>query len=78
MFGRLVFPLIALFWVVMNFLLWRSEFGGRGEIGGAVPVEVVWNKILTAPDDSALEVSHRGTKIGYFRWRANVGEEQAT
>ncbi len=78
MMSRFVFPLIAVFWVVMNVLLWRSEFGGRGEIGGAVPVEVVWNKILTAPDDSSLEISQRGTKIGYCRWRANVGEEIAT
>jgi len=25
MFSRLYFPLIALFWIVMNVLLWRAE-----------------------------------------------------
>ena len=78
MLSRVGFPLIALFWIVMNVLLWRSEFGGRSELGNALPTSVVLEKILTAPDDSALEIFHRGQKIGYCRWRANVGEALAT
>jgi hypothetical protein len=78
MFNRLYFPLIALFWIVMNVLLWRAEFGGGRDFGAAVPTEVVWKKILTAPDDSTLEISVNGKKIGYCRWGANAGEELAT
>ena len=73
MFNRLYFPLITLFWIVMNVLLWRAEFGGGREFGSAVSTEVVWQKILTAPDDSTLEISLNGKKIGYCRWGANAG-----
>jgi len=41
MFNRLYFPLIALFWIVMNVLLWRAEFGGGNEAVSAVSTEVV-------------------------------------
>jgi hypothetical protein len=43
-----------------------------------VATDVVWQKILTAPDDSTLEISLNGKKIGYCRWSANTGEEVAT
>ena len=78
MLHRLAFVSILLFWILMNALLWRSEFKGRNDLDSAVPVEMVWKKILTAPDDSALEVSAGERRIGYCRWRANVGEELAT
>ena len=78
MLNRLLFFLIALFWITMNVLLWRSEFGSRGKLGSAVPVAVVWQKMLTAPDDSSLEITRQGKKIGFCRWVANVGEELAT
>jgi len=78
MFHRLFFPLVALFWATMNVLLWRAEFGGRGELGSVVPAEVVWQKILTAPDDSTMEIRWNSKRIGYCRWVANVGEELAT
>ena len=78
MFNRVYFPLIALFWIVMNTLLWRAEFGGGREFGSAVSPEVVWQKILTAPDDSTLEISLKEKKIGYCRWSANAGEAATT
>lgn len=62
----------------MNVLLWRSEFRGVTGFGSSIPVEVVWEKILTAPDDSTLEIMQRGKKAGYCRWRPNVGEELNT
>ena len=77
MFNRIYFPLIALFWIVMNALLWRAEFGGGREFGSAVSTEIVWQKILTAPDDSTLEISLNGKKIGYCRWSANAGDGMA-
>jgi hypothetical protein len=67
---------IVLFWITMNVLLWRSEFAGKSDAGGAIPVNVVWSRILTAPDPSGLEVHRRGEKIGFVRWRPNVGEER--
>src|SRR5438477_1299698 len=77
MFNRVYFPLIALFWIVMNALLWRAEFGGGREFGSAVSTEVVWQKILTAPDDSTLEISSNGKKVGYCRWNANAADAVA-
>jgi len=77
MLNRIYFPLVTLFWIIMNVLLWRAEFGGGREFGSAVSTQVVWQKILTAPDDSALEISVKGKRIGYCRWGANAGEELA-
>lgn len=78
MHKRGLFFLIASFWVAMNFLLWRAEFGGGRELGSAVPVDLVLERILTAPDDSSLEISFQGKKIGYCRWLANVGQVLST
>lgn len=77
MMGRLVFILITTFWLVMNALLWRSEFAGK-KVGSAIPVATVWQKMLTAPDDSSLEIWRHGLRIGRCRWVANVGDEIAT
>ena len=44
--SRLVFIGITIFWVTMNALLWRAEYGSRGS-GSAMSPEVVWQKILT-------------------------------
>ncbi len=78
MIGRLSFIVITLFWVTMNVLLWRYEFGDRNEPGSMVPVEMVWRRILNAPDHSTLQVMHHGRKIGYCRWTPNVGQEKST
>ena len=77
MFARATLILITLFWVMMNVLLWRSEFGPRAAVGSAVPVEAVWQKVLTAPDNSSLEIHHHGRKIGFGRWVPSVGETAA-
>jgi hypothetical protein len=62
----------------MNLLLWRSEFGQMNHPGSLVPTAMVWQKILTAPDDSSLEILQDGKRVGRCRWQANVGEEIAT
>lgn len=74
---RLVFLALGAFWVVMNVLLWRAEFGSHGKTGGSVPVAVVWQKILTAPDDSGLAILRDGKRVGFARWAPNVGDEVA-
>ncbi len=62
--SRIAFLCVTLFWVAMNLLLWRSEFGSRDALGTPVPVELVWRKVLTAPDHSALQIRRDGTTIG--------------
>ncbi|MGZ8900352.1 MAG: hypothetical protein ACXW3Z_09680 [Limisphaerales bacterium] len=71
------FVVIALFWVVMNGLLWRSEFG-TGNVGASVPARLVWEKILTAPDDSSLSINRLGKKLGYLRIRPRLNEPEGT
>jgi hypothetical protein len=72
---RLYFPLVALFWVAMNVLLWRTELAGGKDAGSPIPVQVVWERILSAPDASQLDIFRGQAKIGHCRWVPNVGEE---
>jgi hypothetical protein len=72
--SRIFFAAIAGFWVVMNFLLWRSQSGAHSQIGSAVPAAIVWDKILTAPDNSSLDIYDHDKKIGLCHWAANVGD----
>lgn len=72
--SRAVFILVAGFWVTMNVLLWQTEFGSR-KTGGAVPVPIVWEKILTAADDSSLTVYHDDKLVGACHLQTEVGEE---
>jgi hypothetical protein len=77
MLTRIAFVLIAGFWVTMNILLWRTEFGSSDDVASAVPATLVWEKILTAPDSSSLSVVRGGKKIGFGNWVTSVGEEWA-
>jgi hypothetical protein len=77
MFTRIALLLSAAFWLTMNYLLWRSEFGGPNHPGSQVPVEVVWRKILTSPDNSSLDVLHDGKKVGYAQWAVSEWSEPA-
>jgi hypothetical protein len=72
------FILITAFWVTMNTLLWRAEFAGKGEPGSEISPGLVWQKILTSPDDSGLAVQYGKERVGYLRWAPNIGEETAT
>ena len=74
MISRIALILITAFWVTMNILLWRAEYGQRGSAGSSVPAEVVWRKILTAPDSSSLTIIHHGKKVGFCHWKTDVGE----
>ncbi len=62
------------FWLTMNVLLQQTQFGSR-KGGGTVPVETVWEKILTAADDSSLTIFQKGKLIGACHLRTAVGEE---
>jgi len=70
--------MVTVFWLAMSALLWRSEFGARHQLGSSIPVEMVWQKMLTAPDHSTLEIRQQTNRIGYCRWRPDVGQEFAS
>jgi hypothetical protein len=72
---RLFLFFVTGFFITMNVLLWRSEFGANGQMGSVVPPELVWERLLTCPDNSFLEIRRKGSKIGDARWMAKVGEE---
>ena len=73
MWSRAGFVVITAFWVTMNVLLWCSESSQHNPSGSLVAAEAVWQKVLTAPDDSSLDIIHYGRKIGFCRWPAGEG-----
>lgn len=73
-----VLVLLGIFWAGMNVLLWRAEFGRDTLFAGDVPVEVVWQKVLTAQDSSPLEIRQRGRRIGFCRWTTTIEEAPPT
>ena len=77
MLARLTFLGIVAFWLTMNVMLWRSEFGARGG-DTPVPPRLVWHKILTAPDASSLSVYQKGERMGYCEISTGVGQQMAT
>ena len=72
---RLSFFIIAAFFLTMNALLWRSEFASKSRFTAPVPPIVVWQKVVTSPDDSWLEIRHHGVRIGRAHWLATINEE---
>lgn len=76
MYARLAFLGILGFWLTMNALLWRVEFGSRGG-DLPVPLSVVWQKILTAPDASSMSVYQNGERMGYCEVATGVGQQMA-
>ncbi|MGA2854689.1 MAG: hypothetical protein ABSE90_11250 [Verrucomicrobiota bacterium] len=68
--------LVTAFWVVMNVLLWRAEYGSRNS-GIQVPLDLVCRKILTAPDASSLSVYQDGQKIGFCEFSTSIQQEMA-
>jgi hypothetical protein len=76
MISRGAFLLVAAFWVAMNVLLWRAEYGSR-DAGIPVPLDLVCRKILTAPDASLLSVSQAGRKIGFCEFSTSIQQEMA-
>ncbi len=75
MFSRVIFVALTGFWVTMNVLLWRAEYGRKAALGTSVPARVVWEKILTSPDSSSLTIWRNGKKIGFCHWITSVSED---
>ncbi|HEU6446976.1 MAG TPA: hypothetical protein VFV23_00885 [Verrucomicrobiae bacterium] len=76
MIPRLTFVALAAFWVTMNVLLWRAEYGAHGG-ETPVPVQLVWRKILTAPDASLLSVYENGERTGFCEFTTSIEQEMA-
>jgi hypothetical protein len=76
MIARGTFFSIAAFWITMNILLWHEEYGARGS-GIPIPVDLVWRKILTAPDASSLSVYQDGQRSGFCEFSTSVEQEMA-
>jgi hypothetical protein len=74
--ARVAFAVIAVFWVTMNVLLWRQEYGSHGS-DEPVPVALVWRKILTAPDASSLSIYQDGERSGFCEFTTSVETEMA-
>ena len=75
---HLLVGMTGVFWITMMILLWRAEYRGEASLGSSVSPEVVWEKILTAPDDSTLSIAVKGRKIGYCRWVPNIADPEST
>lgn len=73
---RIFIALVVGFFITMNVLLFRSEFGS-GRHGSPVPVATVWEKILNCPDSPFLEIRYRNTKVGRAHWSASIVEGPA-
>ncbi len=76
--SRIFFLAIVSFWLVMNYLLYRSQWGAHSQLGSEIPPEVVWEKILTAPDTSSLNIYDHNKRVGICHWIANVGNSPVT
>jgi hypothetical protein len=76
MTSRVTFLCIGAFWITMNVLLWRAEYGLRGS-GVSVPVDLVWRKILTAPDASSMNIYQDGERSGFCEFSTSVETEMA-
>ena len=74
--SRFLLLCIAVFWVTMNFLLWRTEYSSHAG-GEPVPAELVWRKILTAPDASSLSIYQHGERSGFCEISTSVEMEMA-
>lgn len=73
---RILFLGIATFWVVMNYMLWRAEISGHGD-DLQVPPDLVWRKILTAPDSSSMTVYQDSRRMGYCELTTSVEQQMA-
>jgi hypothetical protein len=76
MTSRFTFIAITVFWVTMNVLLWRAEYGSHGS-EASVPASLVWRKILTAPDASSLSIYQDGERSGFCEFSTSVETEMA-
>ena len=74
--SRIAFIAVLIFWLAMNALLWRAEYGSH-RAGEVVPVHFVWHRMLTAPDSSTMTVFQADRRIGFCQLSTGVNEAMA-
>ena len=74
MASRITLIASALFWVVMNGLLWQAEWGEPFTSGSELSPDLIWRKILDSPDSSVLSIRHQGRTIGSLEWHPSILE----
>jgi|TARA_B100001971_G_scaffold182132_1_gene179274 hypothetical protein len=57
---RIILAILACFWAFMGYRLWQVEYAGQ-DLGAAVDIRVVWDKILNAQDDAPLSIVNERT-----------------
>ena len=73
---RLWLAAVLVFCLAMGVWWWRSELSGRPRPGG-IPPSGVWQKILSAPHPSNLEIRLQTNVIGHCRWQPGTGLARA-
>jgi hypothetical protein len=74
MTSRITLIASALFWVVMNGLLWQAEWGDRFTSGSELSPDLIWQKILDSPDSSVLSIRYQGRTLGSLEWHPSILE----
>ncbi len=77
MLTRAALVLTALFCAGMTAWLWQNEYGARPAAGAGLPADIVWRKMLLAPDSSSLTIYRHGKKIGFCHWTSTAGQALA-
>jgi hypothetical protein len=73
---RLILLTLAALCLTMNVLVWRAEYGSKDN-GIRVPENLVWRKIMTAPEASSLSVFQGGKRTGFCEFSTAIGQEMA-
>ena len=60
MAARVILGLVTTFWVAMNVLLWRAEFGSGRTGLSEIPLDTVADRVLNAPDHSPAHLRTNG------------------
>ena len=76
MYQRLLLPALALLCLTLDGLIWRAEYGARDH-ETPVPESLVWQKILTAPEASSLNLIQAGKRTGFCELSTSIGQEMA-
>ena len=75
---RLILTILACFWAFMGYRLWQVEYAGQN-LGAAVDIEVVWDKVLNAQDEAPLSIVDERTdkSLGWMMWSPTVTRDVA-
>ena len=73
---RVILVILFTFWAFMTYRLWQVEYAGQN-LGAAVDIQMVWEKILNAQDEAKLQiVDERGNHLlGALEWTPTVQRE---